>query len=238
MSLLSITQSHCRIHALNVPTSVVGNTDTTVAQILGLVNELIEDVVDESNFQAFTREALFTVTAAEDQGAMTTLASSGYLWAHNETFYDRTLRRPLYGPVSDVEWQALKALPNPGPFYKYRIRQDRLLINPVPAVPLSQIAFEYASSYGVNSIGGSGQSSFLADTDNSVLPDKIIKKGLSFRWKRLKGLPYQADEADYYKLLNNFISKDGTKRQYNLADGDMNMIKPGIFVPSGNWPVR
>lgn len=235
MSLLTIVQSHCRIHALNIPTSVLGNTDVTIGQILGLVNELVEDVVDTSKFQAFTREALFTTTAAEDQGAMTTLAPNGYLWANNETFYDRTLRRPVYGPINDNEWQALKAIPNPGPFYKYRIRGDHLLLNPVPSTPFSQIAFEYASSYGVNSIGGVGQASFIADTDVSLLPEKIIKKGLSFRWKRLKGLPYQGDESDYYKLLNSYIAKDGTKRQYDLASGNSNMIKPGIFVPSGNW---
>lgn len=235
MSLLTIVQSHCRIHALNIPTSVVGNTDVTISQILGLVNELVEDVVDESKFQAFTREALFMTTATEDQGAMTTLAPNGYLWVNNETFYDRTLRRPVYGPINDNEWQALKAIPNPGPFYKYRIRGDHLLINPVPTAPFSQIVFEYASSYGVNSVGGVGQASFIADTDVSLLPEKIIKKGLSFRWKRLKGLPYQADESDFYKLLNSYIAKDGTKRQYDLASGSANMIKPGIFVPSGNW---
>lgn len=237
MSLLTIIQQHCQINALNVPTTIIGNRDTTVQQLLGLLNELVESMVDESNFQAFTLEGTFTLQPQEDQGSISTIAPNGWLWFHNETFEDRTLRRPLYGPVSDVEWQRLKAMPNPGPWYKYRIRRDRLLINPVPTAPGSLIAFEYASSYGVKAADGTLKPLFTLDTDTFVLQEKIVKKGLMYRWKRQKGLPYQADEEEYFKLLNNAIARDGTKRAHVLDDAMPCNLRPGIFVPSGNWPV-
>lgn len=238
MSLLTIIQNHCQKNTLAVPSTVIGNADTTIVQLLALLNELVEEMVDESQFQAFTREALFTLIPGEDQGSIFAIADEGFLWAHNKTFYDRTLRRPLYGPVTDVEWQQLKALVNPGPWYKYRIRENHLLINPVPVTPYSQIAFEYASSYGVLGADGTTyKASFTVDTDTFILAEKLLKKGLDFKWKRQKGLQYQADEIDYYKMLNNAIARDATKRPMRMDHEVPMSLRPGVFVPLGNWNV-
>lgn len=235
MSVLSVIQDHCRIHALNIPTGVVGSTDTGVQQLFGILNELLEELVDESKFNVITQEALFVAKAQEDQGAMSVLAPNGYSFAYFETFYDRTLRRPLYGPLDETEWQQIKALPNPGPFYKFRIRGDHLLINPAPTAPLSTIAFEYASSWCVTDTGGNLKAGITTDTDLFVIPERIIRKGLAFRWKQIKGLPYQADEQQYYNLLNNYIARDKVKTRIDVANPRQPDIKPGIFIPSGNW---
>ena len=235
MTVLSIIQDHCRIHALNVPTSVIGSTDTGVQQLYGILNELVDEMVNESKFNVVTMETTFVAVAGEDQGAMATLAPYGYQWAYFETFYDRTLRRPLYGPLDETEWQQIKALPNPGPFYKFRIRGDRLLINPAPTAPLSTIAFEYASSWCVRSVAGILQEGVQADTDVFVFPERILRRGLAARWKAVKGLPYQADEQQYYNLLNNYIARDKVKQRINVAEPQQPDIKPGVFIPSGNW---
>lgn len=233
MSLLTLVQAHCQVNGLNNPLTVASNSDATVSQILGILNSLLDEINDQSSFQAYTYEAAFTFTAAENQGAMTTLAPNGYQWMINQTFYDRTLMRPVYGPVSAVEWQQLKAIPNPGPFYKYRIRGNRLLINPVPAAPLSSVAFEYASSYGIVAANGTTfKQYFTADDDNTVLPEAIIRMGLSYRWKQTKGLPYQDDETRFWSKLNNAIARDGTKKILKMDGPSMPEIQPGIFVPA------
>ena len=237
MSALSIIQDHCLIHALNIPASVVGSADAGVQQLFGILNELLDEVVTESKFNVTTQEAVFTAIAAEDQGALTTIAPNGYQAIIFETFYDRTLKRPMYGPLDETAWQQIKALPNPGPFYKYRIRGDHLLINPVPAAPLSILAFEYMSSWAVVSAAGAAKQAITVDTDTFVFPDRILRRGLSARWKQIKGLPYQFDEAQYYNLLNNYIARDKVKRRINVAHPAPTDIQPGIFVPSGNWNV-
>lgn len=237
MSVLSIIQDFTRRHALAVPTGVIGSTDTTVLQLFQILQDVIGELVTESKFNVITREATFTATAAEDQGALTTLAPYGYQWAYFETFFDRTLRRPLYGPLDETEWQQIKAIPNPGPFYKFRIRGDRLLMNPAPAAPLSTIAFEYASSWAYTDATGIPQASILVDTDLIIFPDNIIARGLAYQWKQVKGLPYQEDRDKFYELLNNYIARDKVKRRINLAHPKPVDIQPGVFVPSGNWPV-
>lgn len=235
MTVLSVIQDHCRIHAIRVPTAVFGSTDTGTQQLLGILNELVDEIVNESKFNVTTREAVFNSVAGEDQGAMQTLAPFGYQFAYLETFYDRTLRRPLYGPLSEVEWQQIKALPNPGPFYKFRIREDHLLINPAPVAPLSVLAFEYASSWAVTSAAGVLKAAMTADDDSFVFPDRILRKGLAMRWKQVKGLPYQEDQTQYYNLLNNYIARDKVKSRINVAEPQQPSIRPGVFVPSGNW---
>lgn len=239
MTLLTIVQQHCRVHGLYVPTSVVSNTDATTAQLFGLLNELCDEMIDEAGFQSVKVEKLWTFIAAEDQGSLVDITGDdGFRYVHPNTLFDRTLRRPVYGPLGDEDWQRIKALPNPGPWYKYRILGDHLLINPVPtASTLSQIAFEYASSNFIRSSGGTLQSKFLADTDVPVLPESLFRKGLAYRWKQTKGLNYSADERRYYDMLNNFISRDATKPVVNTGKDLMPGVRPGIFVPSGNWPL-
>lgn len=239
MTLLTIVQQHCRVHGLYVPTSVVSNADATTAQLYGLLNELCDEMIDESGYQAVRVQKLWTFIAGEDQGSLVDITGdNGFRYIHGQTMFDRTLRRPVYGPLNDEDWQRIKALPNPGPWYKYRIIGDHLLINPAPASPyLSTIAFEYASSNFIRSSGGTLQKHFEADTDTTVLPETLFQKGLAYRWKQTKGLNYSADERRYYDMLNNFISRDATKPVVNTGKDLMPGVRPGIFVPSGNWPV-
>lgn len=237
MSLLSLIQQHCRLHALSVPTSVIGSTNVQTAQLLAIVTEVLSDMVTESKFNVTTQEAVFSTIPNEDQGAMATLAPNGYQFAIFETFYDRTLMRPLTGPLTESEWQEMKALPTTGTLYRFRIRQDRLLLNPIPTTPYSDIAFEYMSSWAVKSVAGTLKANLSVDTDVFVFPENILQKGLMYRWKQIKGLPYQADETRFWAMLNNYIAKDKVKRRINVSTGSEGDIKPGVFVPLNSWNV-
>jgi hypothetical protein len=235
MSVLTVIQRHCQLHALAIPTSVVSSTDTQVVQLLAVLQEALDQMVLESKFQVRTLECLHTLTAAEDQGSIATIAGNGYQAANFETFFDRTMKRPLYGPLNDTEWQEIKALPNPGPFYKFRIRGGNLLINPTPTAPLSQIAFEFMSSWAITSSAGTPKQLITDDGDGFAFPETMVRQWLKFMWKHTKGLPYQADEKKAYDLLNNYIATDKVKRRINVAYPDETTIKPGVFVPTGNW---
>lgn len=237
MSLLTIVQDFCRINGLNIPATVTGSQDTTVMQAWGILNDLAENLPDESSFQAYTNQSTWTMIAAEDQGSIYTIAGPDWMYFHNDTFFDRTLMRPLYGPLTDGEWQQILCFPNPGPYYKFRIRGNHLLINPVPSTPFSLIAFEYASSYGVESAAGVRKLQFTDDTDTYVLPERVIRKGLIYKWKMQKGLPYAADETEYFKLLDNLVAQNNPSRTFNMACSNLETLQPGIFVPTGNWNV-
>lgn len=237
MSLLSIIQQHCKKHALAVPTAIIGSSDTQVIQLYALLQEFFEEMVTESKYNVTTQECTFTAQAQADQGALQTLCPNGYQFPIFETFFDRTLRLPLIGPVAETEWQELEALPSAGVRFKFRIKQDHLFFYPTPTSPFSTIAFEYASSWYTKNASGVLKAFPDTDSDVFLFPDNIIRRGLAYRWKQEKGLPYQADETQYWHLLNNFIAKDKVKRRINISEPIDQDMKPGIMVPTNTWPV-
>lgn len=240
MTVLSTIVRHCQMHALSIPSAVVGSTDTQIIQLLAILQECLEDMQTEANFNVTTLECVHTLTASANQGRIEDLGGglSGYRKANFETFFDRTLMLPLYGPVTDTEWQELMALPNPGPFYKFRIWQDSLWINPVPETPFSEIAFEYMSDWSVrDGTTGDMKPLITSDSDTFVFPENIVRKWMIYRWKQIKGLPYEEDRQRAFDLLNNYIATDKVKRRIDVSSPSELTIKPGVFVPSGNWPV-
>ena len=235
MTLLTLVQQHCQINGLNVPNGVVASADATVIQLLALLNELVEDLTDQSKFQGFTREATHTLTAAEDQGSITTIADGGFLYIYPGTFWDRTRKIEICGPLNEREWQERKAIPMTGTYYCYRFRQNKLLINPAPtAGALSAVAFEYASSYGVVAAAGTFKATFTVDTDTFALPEKILRKGLTWKWKYQKGLNYQLEEQQFWDMLNNAIARDKGLRPVNLNGEGGQTFKPSVTIPYWN----
>lgn len=236
MSLLTIVQNFCRRTGIAVPTYVVGTTNPQVTQIHALLNEVLEDLCDRWTWQALTREAVFTTVAGEDQGPITALAPSGFLRVSQDTIFNRTLRLPLYGPLMPQQWQALKALPTTGPFYKYRIRGGRLLFNP-PAAEGHECAFEYASSFAVvSSNGNTYRATFEVDGDTCLLDERLVQAGLRWKWKAEKGFDYAEEFRRYEEMANNAAGRDATKPKLDMGGGNGD-FRPGIWVPSGNWNI-
>lgn len=236
MSLLSVVQQFCLRTGLPSPVAVMSSGDAQLLQIAALANEIVEDLCDRWTWQRLTKQAEFLTVNGELQGNILTLAPEGFLRISQETIFNRSLRLPIFGPLWAQDWQALKALPQTGPFNKYRIRDNLLLFMP-PGTAGQTCAFEYATSWAIgdNSTIGS-KSSFTLDTDIFILDERLLLAGLRWKWKEEKGLDYAEDFRRYETLANNAAGRDATKPRLNLAGGNQD-YKPGIWVPSGNWNV-
>lgn len=234
MNLLAIVQEFCGRTSLPVPTYVIGNTDDQVVQLKGLVNEVMEDLVTRHAWQNCVKEATFTTQAQEDQGLITTIAPDGYLWILEDTIYNRSQQLPVFGPLGAANWQRRKAQAYAGAYSNYRIRGNRLILNPVPTAGHT-CAFEYASSNCLLAADGTTyRSVFTADDDTFLLDHRLLLKGLRWKWKSEKGLDYSQEFDDYELLVNNMKGRDGTKAALSM-DGGCRSASPGIIVPSGSW---
>lgn len=171
----------------------------------------------------------------ENQGAIATITGPDFVNVYNETMWDRTTRRPVYGPKMAAEWQQLKAQLMQGPWWQYRIRGGNLLFIPPPAVG-DQIYFEWLSSYWVAVTGSTvgSQNGYLLDTDVSLLSERALTVDTIWRFKHAKGLQYDEDFDKAEAAIADLMSRDGSKPRLNLA-GAQNDIYPGVLVPSGNW---
>jgi len=233
-SLLTIVQRHCQRTGLPVPTTVYGTSDPQVQQIMGLLEEEGGDLAARGAWEGITREATHTTTAAEDQGAITTIAASGFKYIKNQTIWDRTDNLPVLGPLDSGDWQALKGMASTSPRYQFRIRGGKLLVNPTPPAG-NTWAFEYVSKFWISdSTGTTFRQYFGADGDLVLLPAEILLMGLRWRWKKEKGLDYAEDFRTYEMQVKDAIGRDGGKPVLSMS-GEGRSAKPGVFVSPGSW---
>lgn len=237
MSLLTIVQRFCERTNLAIPNTVYGSTDPQVVQMKALLEEIGIDLNSRATWQATTFQKTHTTLAAEDQGAMTTIAGAGWDYVKNMTLWDRSSRLPILGPLSGVDWQALKAVTVTGPRFQLRILNGHLLVNPAPAADQTW-AFEYGSRYWILDDDGTTYKEYFDDDDDTpVLPESLLLQGLRWAWKREKGLDYAEDFRMYETQVKDASARDGGKRVLHLDNAGFGGPRPGIWVPDGNWNV-
>lgn len=231
MSLLTIVQDFCRrTNGLSVPTSVLSNTDEGIQQLYGLLLEEGEDLLTRGDWQQLVKEATHTTVATESQGVITTIAT-GFDRFKNDTFWNRSNKLPVY-IVGGPAWQALKAVTNTGPNYEVRLRGNELLSNPVPDAGLTW-AFEYATNKWITSADGATlKTDFTVDTDLVLFPEKLIKLGLRWRWKKEKGLEYAEDMRTYESALKYALGSNDLGKNLDMGQPSK---KIGFSVPQGSW---
>lgn len=236
MSLLTIVQNVSRRLGLDIPPAVVGTTDPAVYQLQGLLEEIGTKLVADYNWQALRKATNWTAVAGADQGTLASRTGPGYKAVVAGTFWDFTLRRPIFGPISDQDWQMLQAFQPGGPLYQYRISGNRVQINP-PMPVGDSLGWIWESEWWVADLNGvaTGQT-FTADSDIALLPENMLEVGLQARWNQEKGLPYAELQRDFQTMVDSNKAKDGTKQTLSL-DRPSQRLVPGIFVPAGNWPV-
>lgn len=238
MALLDIVTNTCLRLGISAPQSAVStNIDPNVKQMVSLVNEDGQELAAKYGWQALTKECQFLTSASEFQGNITSLTGADFAWILNETIWDRTQRRPVFGPKSPAEWQQLKAQFVTGPWWQYRIRGNQLLFTPAPPAG-DQIDFEWVSKYWVGALGNSNgtASSMINDTDVSIIDERLITLGVIWRFKQEKRLDYSEDYDKAMLAIADATSRDAAKPKLNL-DGPQGNIQPGVFVPAGSWGI-
>lgn len=232
LSCLQIIQSVCKRVGITSPNTAVGSTDNQIVQILALSEEEGQEQASRYAWQSLQTEATFTTVATQIQGAMSTIAP-GWDYIVNNTIWNRTLRRPVYGPSSEQDWQEKKAMQINGPFNSFRIIGDSINFYPVP-VAGQTCAFEYISENWISKSGGGTSSVWVNDADTPLLDDQLMILGTRWRFKKEKGLDYAEDFSTYEKRLADLSARDGSKPTLNMGEVS-NDIRPGVWVPAGNW---
>lgn len=234
MSVLTTVQYVCGRTNVPVPATVLGNTDPLVIQMLRLLEEEGTDLSKRGDWQGITFEATHTSTAAADQGTVVSIATNGFRYIKNGTFWDRTNKLPILGPLSDAEWQQIQAVTTAGPRYRYRIRGGKLLISPTPTAGYT-FAFEYVSKNWILGADGTTYKQYATlDTDTILLPEDLVLMGLRWRWLREKGLEYSELFETYEAQVKQDLGRDGGKKKLSM-DGSVRDARPGIFIPDQSW---
>lgn len=236
MTILSLAQKTARSVGLAVPTSVIGNTDRGIIQLLALANEEGEDLAARTQWTAMFVEQTFTQVAAALQGTIQggIVSAGDFSYYLNDTMWNRTTSLPIQGPVNPVDWQTLQAFPVTGPYQQFKIEQGKLYFDPVGANATDTIAFHYKTTSWCETTGAVGQSEWMNDNDVGRLDESLMRLGLIWRWKKQKGLEYAEDFNTYERRVMNAIARDGGAPRLQLAGGIRHRL-PGIMLPVGSW---
>lgn len=233
MSLLTIIQRVAQRVNIASPSTAIGNTNREIIQLLAIANEEGDELFSRGRWQALISESTFASVATESQGAMTSLAGTDFSWLCADTMLNRTRNLPIM-PVDDVDWQHMKSSTVTGPHEKFRIRGGNLIVIPTMTAGHT-VAFEWVSKNWCQSSAGAGQSAWVADTDTGKLDERLMTKGVLWRWKKFKGLDYAQDFEEYEAMVADALARDGAKMRLNFGGQRGGRFLSNSSISQGNW---
>jgi hypothetical protein len=190
-----------------VPTSVFTSTDPFAAELALAANEAAEAIMKAKEWQK-----LKTLATMTGDGSTTSFALP--------TDYDRML---VKGSVHSVSWQNaaftkaededdwlytgdLDLTGTPG---KWIILGGRFQI--LPAMPVGETARFYYISKNVVALSAADAGSkvaFTLDSDVLVLPEKLLRLGIVWRWRSNKRMEYAEDMQNFEIACSEEMGSD------------------------------
>ena len=232
MSLLTICIDAADQIGLRRPASVIGNPDPEVQQLLNYAQLEGKELPTRGEWQGLRTPALFTSLASEVQTGMIPTDFARFI---NETFWNRSRRRPLMGPVTPQQWQNIQAWTTSPLQDTFTVYGGDIYVTPAPPAG-ETFAFEYVSNNFCKSATNTPQSSWLADTDVARIPEELFSTGIAWRFLEQAGQPrYQALQAKYETRIRQLLTNDQPRRTISLSQSPEYGRYPGIVVPEGYW---
>lgn len=218
MTLLTIIQDAALECDMEPPATVIGNTADIIAQkMLRAAQRTGLDLVKRSFWGELRNVATFTATATEVQA---NVVPADFDRMIPETFWDRTNRRLISGPVVAARWQSLVATQQPGTDARwFTLRGGNVLIYPTMQGGES-MAFEYASKNFCQSTGGVAQARWTADSDTGRLSEELFTLGVIANFQKAEGLPWADSYREYEARIETEVSAD-QPRVAILSAGDL-----------------
>lgn len=133
----------------------------------------------------------------------------------NRTQWDKTKHWEALGPEDAQQWQWLKSgYISTGPRIRWRILDNQFQVWP-PMNTNEYIGWEYKSKGWARSATGVVKNSFTADTDTSVLDDRIIVLSTKLKYFQIKSFDTTSLQQEYFRYLN--VAKAQDKGAPNLS---------------------
>lgn len=196
MSLLTLVESLAYSVGLNKPTQVVGAPGREMAEVRQVADETGEELARRVQWGDLTKTATIT-----NSGKVNLPSDFGRLV---EGIAVMTGGRPVR-PLTRAEWADLPA--SVGTPRYFLLEDDAITLWPA----LSGGA-EATVTYQSKNWVSNGQARFTADTQSPIMDEAIFLKGMIVRWRRMKGMNYADEEAEYESALAHYAHFDDRGR--------------------------
>jgi hypothetical protein len=232
MTLLTVAQEVADVIGITRPTALVSSTDQLSRQMLGLAKETLEELglmdwpILEIPYTFNTADGVSQYTLPTDFGRE--IGDSVYLAGRYES---------LRGSVTPGQWQRQRSSlqANLGQ-YRFRIFGLPLQLNltPTPTV-VEAVTMEYQTTYRVQQVDTTYKTTFFADTDVSLMPEELLKKGLKWRMLRAKGADYSEEFNDYEMSRAARLAQQLQFGSSPVAQRYMGDEASGLYIPESGF---
>jgi len=222
VSLKSVIDDACIELSLPPLISVVENKADPQAQLLRrLVTAEGRALLKRHAWQRCVREWQFATTATPQQPHSIPVVNIND-WPDfdryiPETMWDRTRKRPVYGPIDSAEWASIQSSfvtsINPG----FRFMADMVYLTPTP--PHGDVySFEYVSRNWAYTGGSVWRDHMSSDDDRTLLDEEALTLGVIYRFRADKGFEFGDDLKEYERRVADLIMTDGSRPRLQRAN--------------------
>ena len=160
---------------------------------------------------------------------------SDYVSTVNRTHWDKSKRWEMVGPESAQQWEwLLSGYISTGPRVRWRIFGNKFQIWPgMNAGEL--LGFEYRSNSWAESVAGVAKTSFTADDDTAIYPDRLMVLGTKLKYFEAKGFDTTALYRDYLMELETSIGQDTASPNLSFAPRPGTVLIGYDNIPDSNY---
>lgn len=231
MSLLTVFQQACTSGiALEKPSAVYGSTTREHVELANIANEMAAMIAASHEWQILNKIAVITGDGTTEDFALPAdfdrMLDKSQLWS-------TSLETPL-SPISDRDqWLELDIKSFDFVINAWIIYAGEIHIKPALSTGVQVKYFYQSNLWGLN--GATPISEFTADTNTFRIDERLLKLGIIWKWREMKGLPYAEDLATYERLLAKLAMRDKGSRIIRLGKAvlprDTTVAYPQSIVP-------
>lgn len=234
-------------------TTLVGNTTLGSSTVSGIASTAGIDTTYQISGTGINQA---TFVDAVPSGTTLTLSQAATATATGTTFtlgkvkysmpsdYDRKIDRTdwdkskhweMLGPETAQQWEwLLSGYISTGPRIRYRILGGYFQIWPMVTTG-DVLGFEYISNAWAADSGGTAKTSFTADTDTCIFPDRLMVLGLKKKFFEVKGFDSGAYERDYQMELSISKANEAGSPTLSMAPRVSTVLIGWENIPDSNY---
>lgn len=227
MTVLSVCQDAAIFLNQTEPTTLFSTSDSFAKEIRACANESAVAIAEAYDWQILTKLATVTGDGADTSFPL-------------PTDYDRmVMKTNLAGSQSNIDLVKSRDLDQWAYFQNHGatsvpghwlILGGEIQFSPAPALNV-----QYSYYYMTKNVVSGSKVAFTADADVFVLPERLLKLDVIWRWRSMKRLEYAEDMENFNIAMSKAITKDKGARV--LVSGRMrypagtNVAYPGPLGP-------
>lgn len=208
MTILDVCKNVCIFIGHDVPTAVFPSTDREHIEMGVFANKIARDIAFEHDWNIIEKTATITGDGVTQDFP---LPADYSRMKKNANLWSLDIVSPFSQIIDRDVWLGITTSFPGTTINSWSIIGGKISI--MPAVPNgSQVKYLYQTNQIIVDENGVPKTSFTADTDRYLLPERMLEYAIIYKWRMNKGLPYAEHMMDYEKVKAEFIGSESGPR--------------------------